>query len=94
LDPSPKLPSALVINQICKARIEKVLLIRDKISRLSNSVTLDSSIALLLEYAEVESPKIHNKIRATKKVELRSLMDPGALAEQAVSLNLKLMKWR
>ena len=31
---------------------------------------------------------------AVKKVELKALMDPNALAEQAVSLNLKLMKWR
>ena len=29
-----------------------------------------------------------------KKVELKSYMDPGNLAEQAVGLNLKLMKWR
>ena len=30
----------------------------------------------------------------TKVVELRNQMDPANLAEQAVGLNLKLMKWR
>ena len=29
-----------------------------------------------------------------KETELKRFMDPGNLAEQAVGLNLKLMKWR
>lgn len=34
------------------------------------------------------------KTPKTKIVELKTQMDPSNLAEQAVSLNLKLMKWR
>jgi len=46
-----------------------------------------------LEFGEHEK-KINAEVRAVKKVELKEMMDPGLLAEQAVSLNLKLMKWR
>jgi ubiquitin-like modifier-activating enzyme ATG7 len=46
-----------------------------------------------LEY-QSKNDKINDTVYAVKKVELKALMDPGALAEQAVSLNLKLMKWR
>lgn len=53
LDPSPKLPSAFIINQVCLTKAKKVLLIREKLSRLSTSIKLDSSIAMLLEYGEV-----------------------------------------
>jgi len=49
---------------------------------------------MLFDHEKVEEHKIHARVRALKKVELKALMDPGALAEQAVSLNLKLMKWR
>lgn len=48
---------------------------------------------MILEHSE-EEIKVTHKIRAVKKIELKALMDPGALAEQAVGLNLKLMKWR
>ena len=46
-----------------------------------------------MEYLE-ENSKVNHVVSAVKKVELKALMDPNALAEQAVSLNLKLMKWR
>jgi len=94
LDPSPKLPSALILNQVALSKAQKVLLVRDKLSRLSQKITLDASIAMVLDHEACEEVKIHNRVRATKKVELKAMMDPGALAEQAVGLNLKLMKWR
>lgn len=56
LDPSPKLPSALIINHVCKAEVGTVLLIREKLSRLSPKVTLDLSIVLNLEFGKVEAP--------------------------------------
>jgi len=49
---------------------------------------------MFLEHAKINYHIIHGHIRSTKLIELKSLMDPNALAEQAVSLNLKLMKWR
>jgi hypothetical protein len=49
LDPSPKLPSSLVINHICFNKSKKVVLIREKLSRLSQKVTLDNSIMMEVE---------------------------------------------
>ena len=49
---------------------------------------------MLLDHSDSETPVVNHKIRTVKKIELKALMDPGALAEQAVGLNLKLMKWR
>jgi hypothetical protein len=72
----------------------KVILIREKLSRLSQKVTLDTSILMLLEHSLIDKPSITSKIQKIRKIELKSLMDPMSLAEQAVSLNLKLMKWR
>jgi hypothetical protein len=72
----------------------KVILIREKLSRLSQKVTLDTSILMLLEHSHIDKPSISSKIQKIRKIELKSLMDPMSLAEQAVSLNLKLMKWR
>jgi len=36
---------------------------------------------MLLEYGEVAEKKIHHRIRLVKKVELKNIMDPGAVAE-------------
>jgi hypothetical protein len=80
LDASPKLPSATIINHACLSQISKILLIREKISRLSGAVSLDASIGLILEYGEHER-KINAEVRGVKKVELKNLMDPGSLAE-------------
>ena len=52
LDPSPKLPSALVINHIVLKKANKVILIREKLSRLSQKVTLENSIMMELEISE------------------------------------------
>ena len=52
LDPSPKLPSSLVINHIIFKKSVKVVLIREKLSRVSPKVTLDNSIMMELEFAQ------------------------------------------
>jgi ubiquitin-like modifier-activating enzyme ATG7 len=93
LDPSPKLPSATVINHLVLKKSTKVVLIREKLSRLSPKVTLDNSIMMELEFASSNLSQVI-KTPKTKIVELKTQMDPSNLAEQAVSLNLKLMKWR
>ena len=107
LDSSPKLPSSLLANHVSK-RVKNlaigdstlnVLLIREKVSKLSQRLTLDNSLQLILGNSGVGvgdsilKPIDLSQIR-TKVVELRNQMDPASLAEQAVGLNLKLMKWR
>ena len=52
LDPSPKLPSSLVMNHIIFKKSVKVVLIREKLSRVSPKVTLDNSIMMELEFAQ------------------------------------------
>jgi len=78
-----------------------VLLIRSKVSKLSPSVSLDGALQLILGNREAAvmsnssgRPGLKELRVETKKIELKSYMDPGNLAEQAVGLNLKLMKWR
>jgi hypothetical protein len=71
LDPSPKLPSALVINHIVLKKSTKVVLIREKLSRLSPKVTLDNSIMMELEIAEA-TPLQVIKAPKTKVVELKT----------------------
>lgn len=68
-------------------------MIRDKISRLSPKLHLADSIGLILEFGQAND-QIHVRQRAVRKIELKELMDPVELANQAVSLNLSLMKWR
>ena len=79
-DASPKLPSVTVVNHICLAKAKKVLLIREKLSRLSGKMSLDASIGLLLDHEDYET-KFTWDVNATKKVELKALMDPSSLAE-------------
>ena len=52
LDPSPKLPSSLVINHIILKKAAKVVLIREKLSQVSPKVTLDNSIMMELEFTQ------------------------------------------
>lgn len=57
-----------------------MILIREKLSRLSPQIKLDHSIAMQLEY-QSKNEKVNETISSVKKVELKALMDPGALAE-------------
>jgi ubiquitin-like modifier-activating enzyme ATG7 len=106
LDPSPKLPSNLLANHV-SGRVKQlkngetlnVLLIREKVSKLSKEVNLKTSLQLILGNGEPANDQVTMMaidIAKTKPkvTELRRFMDPGNLAEQAVGLNLKLMKWR
>ena len=106
LDPSPKLPSNLLINHVSRrvkqlknGAVLNVLLVREKISKLSKQVTLKTSLQLILGNGdptneEVAMKEIDFANIKPKETELKRFMDPGNLAEQAVGLNLKLMKWR
>jgi len=72
-----------------------VVLIREKLSKLSDNISFKQSIVMTLENtaptAEIEfKPTTFREVA----IELKKQMDPASLAEQAVGLNLKLMKWR
>ena len=73
---------------------KKIILIRDKLSKLSSKVKLENSIYMEFQY--VVQPELAFKPSnvISNSMELKSQMDPISLAHQAVSLNLKLMKWR
>ena len=76
-----------------------VLLIREKVSKLSKQVSLKTSLQLILGNSDPTNDEIAMKAiefakMKPKETELKRFMDPGNLAEQAVGLNLKLMKWR
>jgi hypothetical protein len=70
-----------------------VILIREKLSKLSESVQLKQSIIMTLQNEGVTSEFKPHQLREVS-IELKKQMDPASLAEQAVGLNLKLMKWR
>jgi molybdopterin/thiamine biosynthesis adenylyltransferase len=71
-----------------------VVLIREKLSKLTETVTLKQSIIMTL--LNTGSTDVEYKPHQCREVsiELKKQMDPASLAEQAVGLNLKLMKWR
>jgi CO dehydrogenase nickel-insertion accessory protein CooC1 len=72
----------------------QVLLLREKVSKLSESLSLNKSIFMVVKKTSQESEEEMTKLLAMKTVSLKSQMDHASLAEQAVGLNLKLMKWR
>ena len=59
---------------------KRVILIREKLSRLSQKVTLENSIIMELGFQEA-TPGIVSKTLKTKVVELKTQMDPSNLAE-------------
>lgn len=59
---------------------KRVVLIREKLSRLSQKVTLENSIMMELGFQEA-TPGIVSKTLKTKVVELKTQMDPSNLAE-------------
>ena len=72
-----------------------VLLMREKVSKLSEALSLSKSILMVVKRSEAEGDQTElTKMLATKSVNLKTQMDHASLAEQAVGLNLKLMKWR
>lgn len=72
-----------------------VILIREKLSKLSNKMTLNNSILLKVLFAKSEAELVLKPLLwIERSIELAMMLDPAALSEQAVLLNLKLMKWR
>ena len=59
---------------------KRVILIREKLSRLSQKVTLENSIIMELGFQEA-TPGIVSKTLKTKVVELKTQMDPSNRAE-------------
>ena len=59
---------------------KRVILIREKLSRLSQKVTLENSIIMELGFQEA-TPGIVSKTLKTKVVELKTQMVPSNLAE-------------
>ena len=93
LDPSPKLPSNLLANHVSRrvkqlknGKALNVLLIREKISKLSKQVTLKTSLQLILGNGDPTTEEVAMKPidfanMKPKETELKRFMDPGNLAE-------------
>lgn len=71
-----------------------MVLIREKLSKLTETVTLKQSIIMTLVNTASETAEFKPYQFRENSIELKKTMDPAHLAEQAVGLNLKLMKWR
>lgn len=80
----------------------KVLSIRDKISKLNTSLPMKDTFYMEFKFIKEEpaeeSPlKLkafdYNSIKGIT-ITLKDQLDPKVIAEEAVDLNLKLMKWR
>ena len=69
-----------------------VVLIREKLSKLSENVQFKQSIIMTLAHTEAATPQFKDSKPREVSIELKKQMDPASLAEQAVGLNLKLMK--
>jgi ubiquitin-like modifier-activating enzyme ATG7 len=115
-DPSPLLPSQLLKNYIAKLRAYfnknsqekemtlKVLSIRDKISKLTEELTLKDTFYMEFKFAKEDIQSAESSLLRLKDfdnntikghtITLKDQMDPKVIAEEAVDLNLKLMKWR
>lgn len=74
--------------------------IRDKLSKLSDKITFDNTFYMEVEL-DIDNQKTmkikdadYNALSKTVTITLKDQMDPKVIAEEAVDLNLKLMKWR
>jgi len=73
----------------------KVISLRDKISNLSTEFEFDSSIYLEIPLKQYSQDlQFEHRISEIQISDLTKVFDPVNLAESAVGLNLKLMKWR
>lgn len=98
-DNSPLHPSILLNNilhqNLDREGVLKILLVKEKLSQMSESVSLDNSF-----YCEVVLTKILSPIEyvfqeiANNKINLKDQLDTKLIVENAADLNLKLMKWR
>eukprot|EP00347_Sterkiella_histriomuscorum_P010372 403376553 len=112
-DSSPLLPTKLLKNYIAKinhrfqkeengeiSKVLKIILVRDKISQLSEQVTIDNSFYLEVKLTKQENyeglqlvPIDFSQLKPVK-ISLKEQMDPKIISEESCDLNLKLMKWR
>lgn len=80
----------------------KVLSIRDKISKLTTECNMKDTFYLEFKFTkEAADVNTHLKLKGVDMstiknftITLKDQMDPKIIAEEAVDLNLKLMKWR
>jgi ThiF family len=82
----------------------KVLSVRDKISKLTEDLSLKDTFYMEFKFTKASPDAAdqsllrlrefdHNTLRSTI-ITLKDQLDPKVIAEEAVDLNLKLMKWR
>ena len=99
MDPSPTLPSEMLANHLELSKFEKInlILLREKVSRLSDSLSLANTIMMSIlknDPTRAKDAPVKSTMLKVRKISLKAQMDHASLAEQAVGLNLKLMKWR
>lgn len=80
IDCSPKLPSALLNNYLFLERADKVILIRDKLSKLTPKVKLDNSIYMEFKYGVEPTSTFKTASIIKNTFELKTVMDPASLA--------------
>lgn len=107
IDPSAisSTPSCVIRNYLCQLANKRkgkvtVLAIRDFITTSSATTHLNKSCVFEIELPEEVKnsylgwEKNEKGKLGPKRIDVRPLMDPLALAQSSVDLNLKLMKWR
>lgn len=76
----------------------KIVLVKDKVSQLSETVSLDNSFyceVVLKAEAQISSDSGWGLQQGQEmKINLKDQLDTKKLVENAADLNLKLMKWR
>ena len=76
----------------------KIVLVKDKVSQLSETVSLDNSFyceVLLKQEAQISFSGSWGLQKGQEmKINLKDQLDTKKLVENAADLNLKLMKWR
>lgn len=87
---------------VIKFKLEKIKIIRIRKSPTNQLMSLQDSMFLEVSYDREELPslpqtigwELDGKLGKPRQTDLSNLLDPKKLAEDAVNLNLRLMKWR